>query len=280
MSVVLLSFADSRYEYSLKRIEKESADFPIDEFHFLSEKDLPMDLLKIINPKLYRRGFGYWRWKPYIVLRQLEKMKDGDILIYSDAGVMWNPNGIERFAEYVQMLKVQESVDYLVFQQPFLEKDYNKWELLHYLNVEEDEKILMSLQILAGLFMIKRSTRSLSFLKEWQDIMVNNFDLISDKNTKHGNLRGFVEHRHDQSAFSIMVKKREHIQISWNEIESLQNDYESLSCYPFHVHKTSFYEKKSICLKLKSLYTLPYRLLIGYYLKYFKGFYFYKKVGW
>lgn len=279
MSVVLLSFADSRYEYSLKRIEKESADFPIDEFHFLSEKDLPMDLLKIINPKLYRRGFGYWRWKPYIVLCQIEKMKDGDILIYSDAGITWNPNGIERFVEYVQMLK-HASVDYLVFQQPFLEKDYNKWELLHFLNVVEDERILMSLQIPAGLFMIKKSPSSISFLKEWQNIMINRFDLISDKCTKHGNLSGFIEHRHDQSVFSILVKKREHIQISWNEIESLQNNYESLSCCPFHVHKTSFYAKNTIFRKLKSLYTLPYRLLIGYYLKYCEGFYFFKKVSW
>ncbi len=29
-----------------------------------------------------QRGFGYWLWKPYILLRTLEQAKDGDIIFY------------------------------------------------------------------------------------------------------------------------------------------------------------------------------------------------------
>jgi hypothetical protein len=34
-----------------------------------------------------RRGAGYWLWKPYIIYRELYGARDGDIIIYTDAGV-------------------------------------------------------------------------------------------------------------------------------------------------------------------------------------------------
>ena len=33
-----------------------------------------------------RRGYGYWLWKPYIIKKTMEEMKDGDILLYLDCG--------------------------------------------------------------------------------------------------------------------------------------------------------------------------------------------------
>lgn len=33
-----------------------------------------------------KRGYGYWIWKPYIIKKTMEKMKDGDFLLYLDNG--------------------------------------------------------------------------------------------------------------------------------------------------------------------------------------------------
>ena len=33
-----------------------------------------------------KRGYGNWLWKPYLIKKQMDKMKDGDILLYLDAG--------------------------------------------------------------------------------------------------------------------------------------------------------------------------------------------------
>src|SRR5678815_1619069 len=33
------------------------------------------------------RGAGYWLWKPYVINKALLQLSEGDILIYSDAGV-------------------------------------------------------------------------------------------------------------------------------------------------------------------------------------------------
>ena len=40
-----------------------------------------------------KRGYGYWLWKSYIVKKQLELMKEGDILLYADSGCVMNMNG-------------------------------------------------------------------------------------------------------------------------------------------------------------------------------------------
>ena len=37
-----------------------------------------------------KKGFGYWLWKPYIIKKTIAQMKDGDILLYLDAGCEFN----------------------------------------------------------------------------------------------------------------------------------------------------------------------------------------------
>lgn len=38
-------------------------------------------------------GSGYWIWKVYIINRKLDEIKEGDILIYLDAGCTINKKG-------------------------------------------------------------------------------------------------------------------------------------------------------------------------------------------
>jgi hypothetical protein len=42
------------------------------------------------------RGYGYWLWKPYIIKKTMEEMKDGDILLYLDCGCEINYNDIKK----------------------------------------------------------------------------------------------------------------------------------------------------------------------------------------
>ena len=39
-----------------------------------------------MEEKLSGRSFGYYMWKPYIILAQLKKIRDGDWVVYSDVG--------------------------------------------------------------------------------------------------------------------------------------------------------------------------------------------------
>ncbi len=73
-----------------------------------------------------RRGFGYWIWKPYILLRKLRNVRDGDIVFYCDAGCEINPLGAKVFAEYVRLLQQNEV---LLFRLSQLNEHWTKGDL-------------------------------------------------------------------------------------------------------------------------------------------------------
>ncbi|WP_199104594.1 hypothetical protein, partial [Aquitalea sp. ASV11] len=96
MAKIFLSFADKRMKKSLTRIKSQAEEMGIyDEIIITTEDDLDANFKENFKEKLkYNiRGFGYWCWKPQIILQTLNKMKDGDILQYTDAGCHLNPSG-------------------------------------------------------------------------------------------------------------------------------------------------------------------------------------------
>ena len=50
------------------------------------------------------RGFGYWIWKPQVILQSLRMMDKGDVLLYADAGCVLNNLGKKKFNEYIDIL--------------------------------------------------------------------------------------------------------------------------------------------------------------------------------
>lgn len=55
------------------------------------------------------RGFGYWMWKPEVILRSLERIADGEVLLYLEAGCHLNPAGGARFSQYVEFVAASSS---------------------------------------------------------------------------------------------------------------------------------------------------------------------------
>ena len=49
------------------------------------------------------RGFGYYAWKPQIVLQTLELLQDGDKVHWIDSGCHLNPAGSQRLQELFAM---------------------------------------------------------------------------------------------------------------------------------------------------------------------------------
>jgi hypothetical protein len=94
------------YRAAVKRLNKEAEAMNV----FSSVTTLNDDNLKehtqfwakhgdfiLSNP----RGYGYWVWKPYVILEELNKIPDGDILLYTDAGCELNPFAKTRFFDLV-----------------------------------------------------------------------------------------------------------------------------------------------------------------------------------
>ena len=58
---------------------------------------LGQDYTKFFKDHFSDHGFAYWSWKPYIIMKTLEKMNDNDILIYMDGGCTLPRNQINDF---------------------------------------------------------------------------------------------------------------------------------------------------------------------------------------
>ena len=161
------------------------------------------------------RGFGYWCWKPQVVLQALSQMPPNDILLYADVGCHLNPNGMPRFLQYFNAL---HDSDFVVFQskphpvesRPQQECQWTKGDVLDFFHVRENRKILESGQIAGGVFLVRNTQPVVRFFQDFRTCCMENFHLVDDSPSHSPNCPEFREHRHDQSLFSIMCKLAGH----------------------------------------------------------------------
>lgn len=263
--LILVSFADNRYRNSLKRLENQTRDFPFDERYFLTEKNsLTKEYWRKLKPWLYRRGYGFWAWKSSILKEYLNKLDEGDMLFWSDAGLMWNstPTSLQKFDEYVK--KLSGDNDILVFNQPTVEQEWTKGDVLEALGVYNNEDICNSLQFLGGLFLIKKTARTLELIDKLIELCDLSKELITDKRSSVPNKVGFKEHRHDQSLFSVLVKTYPHVAIPWQETQVEDGDWSKLADHPIQARRLKEQDRpKSEVIKNKLM--RPWRDFLGFY---------------
>jgi hypothetical protein len=220
----LISFADSRYLKTLERVKSQAADMAVyDNIITYTEEDLDPDFKLKIGAWLRAkrtRGYGFWSWKPQIILQTLEKMEDGDLLQYIDAGCHLNIKGRKRLLEYFLMVEQSEK-GILIFEnkkpelpliydgRPLFEWNESMWckgDLIEYLGVRGRDDILKSPVRGAGIIFMRKDEYVEKFIEHWRSIIYADFDLINDAPSLSPNEPDFVDHRHDQSIFSILSK--------------------------------------------------------------------------
>ena len=149
------------------------------------------------------RGYGYWIWKSYLILKELEKMNDGDILMYIDAGCEMNMEGKPRLYEYVDLLD-QDSNQYGVisFELTHLEYKFTKHAVFEYFQVSDTVK--NTNMHMATVIILKKTDHSMKLIHEWYDTMCK-YELVDDRLSPPEHPE-FNSHRHDQSIFSVLRK--------------------------------------------------------------------------
>lgn len=168
-----------------------------------------------------KRGYGYWLWKPYLIMKTLEKMNYNDILFYLDAGCEitdYSQNSNELLKKNIE--KCDKS-NILYTDTGHNERMYTKMDLLNYMNLNNDF-IMNSNQNQATIIIIKKVDITMKFVKDWYNISCN-YDLINDTPSLLENDITFIEHRHDQSVFSILLKTDEYKKM--NNKENIFDSY-------------------------------------------------------
>jgi hypothetical protein len=286
MQIFFLTFATSDLHRSLKRICLQANKMGLyDEIYTWDEKYIDENYFNSNKDKLVigSRGFGYWSWKPQIIMQALDKMEYGDILQYTDAGCHLNPRGKWRLKEYLLLTKSSET-GILAFQgkKPedplewdgetislgLEERKWIKGDLLDYFSIRDNQEILNSPTIGAGIIFIKKTPKTIEIIKKWASAIKTNFSLIDDSPSKSENPSGFIEHRHDQSIFSVLCKLNSVQTLSayeyWYPIKNkMKPNWKILNNYPIHAKRDLDYGVIGNYLKL--LIKLKRKILRHFY---------------
>jgi len=197
MKKILISFGSSGYSGTLNKL-KESANGFFDEVILYDEEKISDFIQTHQEHFKYTRGFGYWVWKPYIILKTLEKCDEGDIVFYSDSTVLFTDSPTELF----DILKIE---DICLFSTTYKNRTYTKYDTFTLMGLTDD-KYIDGEHANAAFILIKKSDKSVSFIREFLS-NCENINMISDENKSGVSIEGFSQHRHDQSILSLMAIK-------------------------------------------------------------------------
>jgi len=168
----------------------------------------------------FRRGGGYWLWKPYIINETLKKINDDDIIFYVDSKYY--------FIEYFENLYLDymKNNDILVWKNKpndkiWYMKNWCKMHVIHKYNIYNKVFNENVEDCWAGALIVKKTKNSIRYIQEWLD-MCCIYEDITDSKSKIKNSNLFNEHRHDQSLLSIIIYKY-NIQMQFFEKKYLQN---------------------------------------------------------
>jgi hypothetical protein len=212
-NIRFITFADGKkYTYTRIISQATTSNF-FKECRGFSLKDLDNDFIKRHSEwiKRNKRGYGYWIWKPYVILQNLLEMKDNDVLIYNDSGcsVVSNKKTNKVMHEYMKLL--DQGYLILAKQLKYPENEWSKMDAvistLKFLDKLDyfDTVFNDNGQIEAGVIIIRKNATSIKLIQAWNDI-IQNYHLIDDSPSYLKNHDSFIENRHDQTIFSILMK--------------------------------------------------------------------------
>ncbi|MDC3404781.1 hypothetical protein OAY26_03640, partial [Acidimicrobiia bacterium] len=256
--IVFITYGDNNFRLQKKHLltlAKKSGYF--DTCLAYSPKELNNNFLNKYEEILKnKKGAGFWIWKHQIIKQQLEKVNDGDIVVYSDAGSSLNLNAGNKFDEYIDILS-HSKYSTLRFKNDQIEKYWTSKEIFNYFGLYPESTEGNSQQYLAGHIIVKKSESLREQLNEVDKLLDKDMYLITDKYS--GNqIEGYRSNRHDQSILSILSKiygcEEKENEVWFKQKEKLQFEYPFLavqqgaytnwqkikfySLYPKHIQST------------------------------------------
>ena len=208
-NVDLVSFADGAYTNRKSGFHKEATEMElfrsIDIFdrHSLEPEYFQKHAQFMLSRK---RGFGYWIWKSQVVRQKLATMNENDVLVYLDVGFELNPRGRYRLMEYIEMAQ-DSSYKSLGFSNTHTEYCRTKMDLAVRLGLDSKSMYMRTTQLTSGFFILVKNNNNSDLVKTWSELAVEqNYHFSDDTPSLTENHENYIEHRHDQSIFSLLRK--------------------------------------------------------------------------
>lgn len=234
MKKILIVYADAKLSSTMSRIKKEAKSLHIfDKVITYSEKAFTKEILSFIQAH-NQRGGGYWIWKPYLILKTLQKYPDA-IVVYTDAGCTLKAN----MQEWSRWFELMQDNDLLVthyrrdgdygWEQVFgtksiaIETWTRKMAMDYFDGLFRHRQWHQKEKLWAGFMMCKIGAKPL--LQEWLNLMLLHPEFLVDMPEEKEQYPSFITHRHDQSLLTAFVyyyqeKKNLHIALLPETAES------------------------------------------------------------
>jgi hypothetical protein len=221
MKHVLVSFASNSYKDHFKTLV-DWASPVFDDLMLWGEHELEntwfyQHMSESYGESFFKgRGYGYWSWKPTLILAAMEKYPNSYIF-YSDANIIprmkYKPDPNDFMQE-----------DYFITRYEY----FNNMQFTHrdcFIEMGcDDVPYWYAKQVWAAFLGFKNTRNIKDFLHKW-DYFCSNSTCIADqfkgKNTYNKtNFPDFQDHRHDQSILSLLVQQH---QLSTKQFEPFFN---------------------------------------------------------
>ncbi|WP_127588333.1 hypothetical protein [Paenibacillus koleovorans] len=203
--IYLVSYATKKYYRSQDLMRVSALKHGVDRVFAFREKDLQASRFYERNEPILkqRRGGGYWIWKPYFLLRVMERAEPDDIVIYCDSGI----EIIRPLAPLIELCRRRKHA--VLFQTHGQRNSmWTKRDCFVYMGC--DEKKYWNAQQLMGSFHVHiNNERNRKLIQTWKSYC-EDARVVTDMPNQCGlsNLPDFKDHRHDQSILSLLAVKQ------------------------------------------------------------------------
>lgn len=208
MKIHVVTFAtggyDGKYGDSVLALRHSALSVgEADSFRVYTEND-PVYALLPADFKAGTRGFGWWAWKPRVIRAALDFVDDGDVVVYSDAAVIFQAS-LKPFANAVN----DEKPVLLSRVGGWAENDYalKKWTKTAVFDLAPEhlrDSIRDDVKVSASFQVWKKTAGAIEFadtLVEKTSIL----HLIDDSRDPSGIDAGVIDMRHDQSILGVLA---------------------------------------------------------------------------
>lgn len=242
---VLVSFRDNQHQSAGERLRREALDCGIfDDVRIFTENDLNPQFVGRFGSYLVpgSRGFGYYSWKPQVILQALEDSKDGDLVQWLDIGSVLNATQTIRLQKYFDEANDSPS-GMLAFSAPeyprwllnprkagkeMFEYQWTKGDIFDACDSRDRKEITHTTQVATGAIFLRNCSKTRSFIERWLSLIWSDPTLVDDSPSRSDNFPGFIENRHDQSVFSVLAKLEGISRRPWSETDFITERTRSL----------------------------------------------------
>jgi len=199
-----ITFATDNYVKPRMRLVDELSNSGVKNIKVYGKEDISNEFL-MENYKIfkYRRGYGYWIWKPFLILKSLLESDENDVIIYIDS------TDLPKDSFYSFINDHFKDNDYLLFNN-LRHESHDVWTKkdCFVLMDCDTEKFHNQVQLEAGVLGFRKTKFNIDLIKEWL-YYCKNENIVTDLPNTCGlsNHKNFIEHRHDQSILTNLSIK-------------------------------------------------------------------------